>query len=162
MRYVFGLARVLVENRSHSLSGKCKESLIQLRDHLRSWVLGENKPQHSNWLVAKERKPYLSLKRQGKGCILEPQECGYTEKDTWQSCDLQQRSITKTQQTIRGNKYFNLTLFQTLIFRRHFPLVEHYQEPEGKGGFMQPDLVTAFQIRMKGIQRILEGQMKGK
>lgn len=27
---------------------------------------------------------------------------------------------------------------------------------------MQPDLVTAFQIRMKGIQRILEGQMKGK
>lgn len=72
------------------------------------------------------------------------------------------RETHSTHNKLSGGINTSTSLFsQTPIFCRHFPLVEHYKEPEGKGGFMQPDLVTAFQVRTRK-ERILEGQMKGK
>ena len=51
---------------------------------------------------------------------------------------------------------------QTLISCRHFPFAEYHLEPKGKGSFMGPNAVSAFQVGKKGAQSILKGQMKGR
>ena len=60
-----------------------REKFSIVKKHLQRWGWEKGK-EHSNQLVARERKPYLSLlslKVQSNGCLPESQKCGCTETD---------------------------------------------------------------------------------